>query len=88
MFYPLPIGQVIARELDTDEKLSSTATMTVDIEDMNDNAPVFTQAQLTLDIPEDTAVNTPVATYIVSCPSLNTSPSQLLETTHTVAQGI
>lgn len=58
--------QVVARELDTKEKKSSTATVTIDIEDMNDNAPVFEKSDFTLAVKENTSIGTSVAQYNVS----------------------
>ncbi|GFO23560.1 cadherin-23, partial [Plakobranchus ocellatus] len=64
------VFQIIAREIDTTEKLSSTATITVDIEDMNDNAPIFTQAEPVLNVSESTSVNTSIAIYTCTiCPT-------------------
>ena len=57
--------QVVARELDTVEKMSATATVTVNIEDMNDNAPVFSSQQFSLEVYENT-INEVIAVYNVS----------------------
>lgn len=50
------VFQVVAREIDTAERRSSTATVTVSILDMNDNAPNFTQSQYIFSVLEDAAV--------------------------------
>ncbi|XP_035824585.1 cadherin-23 [Aplysia californica] len=57
------IFEVVARELDTVEKRSSTATVTIEIEDMNDNAPEFSSSNYTLDVEENTVPGTSVAVY-------------------------
>lgn len=57
---------MVARELDTIEKRSNTATVTIEIEDMNDNAPVFSEPDFTLEITENTPAGTSVAQYNVS----------------------
>ena len=58
--------KVVAREVDTIEKRSATATVTVNIEDMNDNEPEFISPKLTLDVLENTAIGTSVEVYQVS----------------------
>lgn len=44
---------VIAEETDTNPKLSSTATITVAILDVNDNIPIFEEEAYTANVPED-----------------------------------
>ncbi|KAL8591925.1 hypothetical protein ACOMHN_039978 [Nucella lapillus] len=51
------VFQVVARELDTAEKRSSTATVTLNILDMNDNAPNFTKPKYFFNVPEDASLN-------------------------------
>ncbi|OWF48736.1 cadherin-23-like [Mizuhopecten yessoensis] len=45
--------QIVAKEVDTVEKRSSTADITVHIEDMNDNPPVFNQSVYTANVQEN-----------------------------------
>lgn len=54
----------VARELHTKEKLSSTATITVTVTDINDNAPVFDQESYTATISEMSLPGTLVATIV------------------------
>ncbi|CAC5393753.1 CDH23 [Mytilus coruscus] len=54
--------QVIAREIHTVEKKSSVATVTVNIEDVNDIPPQFQSEIFSASIPENSAINTPVIT--------------------------
>ncbi|XP_063989387.1 cadherin-87A isoform X2 [Diachasmimorpha longicaudata] len=53
---------VIAEELHTNPKLSSTATVTVTITDANDNAPSFSSPTYTAVVSETSPPGTPVAT--------------------------
>ncbi|XP_024937586.1 cadherin-87A isoform X2 [Cephus cinctus] len=53
---------VIAEEVHTDPKLSSTATVIVTITDANDNAPSFSSPPYTADVSEVAAPGTTVAT--------------------------
>ncbi|XP_011304986.1 cadherin-87A [Fopius arisanus] len=53
---------VIAEELHTEPKLSSTATVTVTITDANDNAPSFNSPTYAAVVSESSAPGTPVAT--------------------------
>ncbi|XP_059167286.1 cadherin-23-like isoform X3 [Physella acuta] len=57
------IFQIVAREMETKEKRSSSATVTLYIEDMNDNAPLFAQANYTFSVFENTAPGTPVQNF-------------------------
>ncbi|XP_050394981.1 cadherin-23 isoform X6 [Patella vulgata] len=59
---PEIIFQVVAREVDTVEKRSSTATVTVTVEDMNDNAPVFPNETYVVRVKENTDINTVIQT--------------------------
>lgn len=54
----------IARELFTKEKLSSTATITVTVTDINDNAPTFDQESYSATISEMAVPGTLVATIL------------------------
>ncbi|CAG5135838.1 unnamed protein product, partial [Candidula unifasciata] len=60
------VFEVVARELDTTEKRSSTATVTIDTEDMNDNAPVFEKTDYTLTVKENTSIGMSVAQFNAS----------------------
>ncbi|XP_070186164.1 cadherin-23-like isoform X3 [Littorina saxatilis] len=51
------IFQIVAREVDTAERRSSTATVTLSILDMNDNAPNFTHSQYLFNVSEDATVD-------------------------------
>ncbi|KAJ8670760.1 hypothetical protein QAD02_002019 [Eretmocerus hayati] len=53
---------VVAEELHTNPKLSSTATVTVGITDVNDNAPSFSNPSYTAIVSETAGPNTPVTT--------------------------
>ena len=44
---------VVATEEKTNSKLSSSATVTVEVEDLNDNHPVFDKESYTASIPEE-----------------------------------
>ncbi|XP_067673633.1 cadherin-23-like isoform X2 [Haliotis asinina] len=55
------VFEVVARELDTLAMRSSTATVTVNIEDMNDNAPVFANETYLVTLKENTPIETSVA---------------------------
>ena len=44
---------VVATEEKTNRKLSSSATVTVEVEDLNDNHPVFDKESYTASIPEE-----------------------------------
>ncbi|XP_055876010.1 cadherin-23-like isoform X3 [Biomphalaria glabrata] len=57
------IFQVVAREVNTAEKRSSTTTVTVNIEDMNDNAPAFSQSSYILSVYENTPIDTSIQTF-------------------------
>lgn len=52
----------VARELYTEESLSSTATVTVTVTDINDNAPTFDQEGYSATISEVASPGTPVIT--------------------------
>lgn len=52
--------------MDTEERRSSTATVTVNIEDMNDNAPVFANDTYLVTLKENTPIETSVALINVS----------------------
>lgn len=54
----------VARELYTKEKLSSTATITVTVTDINDNAPTFDQESYTATISETSLPGTLVTTIV------------------------
>nr|KAG5714955.1 hypothetical protein BaRGS_000443 [Batillaria attramentaria] len=54
------VFQVVAREIDTKEKKSGTATVTLSILDMNDNAPNFTSPSYVFPVAEDAAVDTSI----------------------------
>ena len=53
---------MVARESDTKERRSSTATVQVTVRDENDNPPVFEQERYTVSVDEDAANDTRVAT--------------------------
>ncbi|XP_046351403.2 cadherin-23-like isoform X2 [Haliotis rufescens] len=55
------VFEVVAKEMDTEERRSSTATVTVNIEDMNDNAPVFANDTYLVTLKENTPIETSVA---------------------------
>lgn len=50
--------------------LSSQTTFVVKLSDVNDNAPVFSQPSYSVDIPENNALNTPIAEVSASDPDL------------------
>ena len=52
----------VAKELYTSERLSSTATVTVTVTDINDNAPTFDQEGYSAAISEVSSPGTPVIT--------------------------
>ncbi|EEZ99177.2 cadherin 23 [Tribolium castaneum] len=52
----------LAKELYTEEKLSSTATVTVSVSDINDNAPTFDQDGYSTAISEVSSPGTPIIT--------------------------
>lgn len=54
---------MIAEETETEKRLSSTTTVTVQITDANDNAPLFDQEQLTASVSETAPAGTVVATF-------------------------
>lgn len=54
----------VAKELHTQEKLSSTATITVTVQDINDNAPTFDQEGFSATISEMATPGTLVATIV------------------------
>ncbi|XP_074032325.1 cadherin 87A [Leptinotarsa decemlineata] len=54
----------VARELYTNEKLSSTATVTITVADINDNAPIYDQESYTASISEVATPGTLVATIV------------------------
>lgn len=58
--------QIIAREIDTIEKRSSVATVTVNIEDVNDIPPQFSSELFNANISENSPVNTAVTVVNVS----------------------
>ena len=58
--------QVVAREIDTAERRSSTATVTLNILDMNDNAPNFTHPQYLFTVSEDASVDDSIGEILVS----------------------
>ena len=53
---------MVAEELHTNPKLSSTATVTVGITDVNDNAPSFSNPSYTAIVSETARAGTPVTT--------------------------
>ncbi|XP_059918726.1 cadherin-related family member 2 isoform X3 [Gadus macrocephalus] len=55
------VVQVIAID-EEDESMRSTATVTITILDVNDNSPTFPEDTYKLNVPEHSAVDTPVAT--------------------------
>lgn len=54
---------MIAEETETEQKLSSTSTVTVEITDANDNAPQFDQEALTASVSETANPGSAVATF-------------------------
>lgn len=58
--------QVVARETLTAEQRSSTATVTVNLRDVNDNTPKFTQREYTAFVREDRGIGYFVKTITVS----------------------
>ena len=56
----------MAREIDTAERRSSTATVTLSILDMNDNAPNFTHPQYLFEVSEDAPVDHSIGDILVS----------------------
>ncbi|KAG5879259.1 hypothetical protein JTB14_012529 [Gonioctena quinquepunctata] len=54
----------VARELNTKEKLSSTATVTITVADINDNAPTFDQESYSATLSEVATPGTLVATIV------------------------
>ena len=61
----LYVIQVIATDSGT-PPLSSTAYVTINISDVNDNAPMFNTTSANRTLPEDTAVGTLVATFLAT----------------------
>lgn len=55
--------ELVAREVGTTERLSSTATVILFIEDMNDNSPIFTAGQQTTLNVSENKENVKLATY-------------------------
>ncbi|XP_014770934.2 cadherin-23 [Octopus bimaculoides] len=53
--------QVVAREVDTPEKRSSSATVLLKIQDMNDNAPVFRSDTYDLHVKENARIGTVIS---------------------------
>ena len=71
--------QIVAREIDTVERRSSTADVTIKIIDMNDNYPVFTPANVgPLTIAEDATLGTQLVILHVR----NTSSCEALTKIH------
>ncbi len=60
----------MAREYLSAERRESRADVTVQIEDVNDNAPVFEQDEYEAELPENPPVNTLVTTVTVSLQTL------------------
>ncbi|CAL1529751.1 unnamed protein product, partial [Lymnaea stagnalis] len=60
------IFQVVAREINTVERRSSTSTVTLEIEDMNDNAPVFNQTDYSLSVYENAALDASLYQFMAS----------------------
>ena len=58
--------QLIARETQSRDRLSSEAFLTVTIKDANDNPPEFDQTSYTADVSETARGGTPVITITVS----------------------
>ena len=58
---PTFVVRVVAMD-NGNPKLTSTATITINVQDINDNTPAFAPYSLTYNVKEDSAVNTPVAT--------------------------
>lgn len=54
--------QIVARETDTKEKLSSTCTVIVTVQDENDNTPVFDRELYALQVSEDAEADTVLGT--------------------------
>ena len=52
--------QLVARESQTEERLSSTSTVIVTVEDENDNAPLFDAEAYTLSVREDATQDTEI----------------------------
>lgn len=63
---------VVAEEAFTNPKLSSTATVTVNVQDINDNAPVFEEDSYTASIIEDASPGSVVTTIVAT--DRDTSP--------------
>lgn len=55
--------KVIAEETETNPKLSSTATVTVEVTDENDNPPQFDREVLTASVTETASPGTVIATF-------------------------
>lgn len=53
---------VIAEEIETAERLSATATLTVSVTDMNDNRPVFEEDTYSVEVPETAGAGQVIAT--------------------------
>ncbi|KAL3182237.1 hypothetical protein MRX96_007437 [Rhipicephalus microplus] len=64
---------VVAEEAFTNPKLSSTATVTVNVLDINDNAPVFEEDSYTASIVEDASPGSVVTTIVAT--DRDTSPT-------------
>lgn len=58
--------QVVAREVDTPEKRSSSATVLLQIQDMNDNAPAFRSDSYDLHVKENARIGTVISQITVS----------------------
>lgn len=54
---------VIAHDAGLSKRLSSSTTVTVEVLDENDNAPVFTQTESKVSVPETTPVNTELVQF-------------------------
>ena len=54
--------QVVAEEVHTNPRLSSTATVTISIADANDNAPSFSNPTYTAAVSETAAPGSPIIT--------------------------
>ncbi|EEC08274.1 hypothetical protein IscW_ISCW018782 [Ixodes scapularis] len=57
---------VVAEEAFTNPKLSSTATLTVNVQDINDNAPIFEHESYSASVVEDASPGSVVTTIAVS----------------------